>query len=104
MAQGRPAEALALLRPVVRESEEQYSATDRRTAEAQLALGMALRGLRRFEETEPLLLRGHATLQAARVAQPWREAQARAAVEGRYVAWGKPERARSFASTVGASP
>ena len=69
-----------------------------KVAGTQLAVGRCLTKLQRFPEAESALLGSLPALQAQFGSDHWRVQNARLALEQLYNAWGKPERAREYAS------
>jgi hypothetical protein len=72
-------------------------------ADAESVLGGCLARLGRFQEAEPLLLRGHEGLAAAAARAPYRRA-ALTRLVALYEAWGKPDLAARYRSQDAAPP
>jgi serine/threonine protein kinase len=67
-------------------------------------LGAALAGQRRYDEAEPLLIRGYEGLKMRAGKSPWARkylAQAAARIAPFYKAWGRPEQAAAWEAKVG---
>jgi eukaryotic-like serine/threonine-protein kinase len=99
IAQSRADEALAVLGEARRLSTDYFGETDRRTAEAELGLGVALMALERYAEAEPMLLRSNSGLEASAIRQPRLLAESRASLADLYALLG-PLAARVSQSSV----
>jgi hypothetical protein len=96
IAQSRAHEALAVLGEARRHSADFFGEEDRRTAEAELGLGVALMALERYAEAEPLLLRTHRGLEASAIRQPRLLAESRVSIADLYRRMGRLADAASF--------
>lgn len=98
IAQGRADEALAVLAEARRLNTDYFGDEDRRTAEAELGMGVALMALERYPEAEPLLLRSNRGLEASSIRQPRLLAESRASLAALYRRTGR------LAEATGSTP
>jgi tetratricopeptide (TPR) repeat protein len=89
-------EAEAVLREVLKRYQPELPAASWRTAVLKARLGSALRALKKFEESERLLIEANATLSQAFDPSDPRVAESRSQLVHLYEAIGKPEKAAPF--------
>jgi eukaryotic-like serine/threonine-protein kinase len=96
IARSRADEALAVLGEARRLGTDHFGEEDRRTAEAEHGLGVALMALERYAEAEPLLLRSNSRLEASPIRQPRLLAESRASLADLYRRLGRVADAARF--------
>jgi len=97
--QGRPAEAEKVFRSVLKTRQAGLPIGHWQTGYATNLIGLSLALQEKFEEAEPFLLNGYATMKGDPKANPLRVDEARLRIVWFYEAWGKPEKAEAFRVT-----
>ncbi len=90
-ATGEPEQGEALARQALQILRQFKKPDDWSIADAESILGACLRAQERYQEAEPLLVKGYRILRETRGASSIYTLQARRRIRDLYEAWGKPE-------------